>query len=1100
MNEPAAADRSDGVRAALAHDSYIRQLLSFLCPCMRTSGGDDRHDVDEKGSRTNQLEAYPASITTAQDAAEQILEAEEESPALNAAVLTGNAQEKSGRDRTSLETMEQRLARLNANEEDALFNAATSGEVSDVRCLLQLGRSVHETNKWKRTALSVAVEHGHLQLVEELIRQGSDIGAKSDDGRTALSYAVKEGRLDVVQLLIRQGADIESTDREGRNALSHAAQWGHVDAVQELITHGADIESRDGTQKAVLSYAAQCDRLEVVRVLLQHGANVEAKGKFGRTALSCAVATASVEVVRMLIEHGADTEANNNDGQSVFFFAADGGNIAVIQELIKLGANVEAKDKKGRTPLSWTAQSNKIAVVQELIKQGADTEIKDKDGRTALSYVAQSGKTKMAQVLIDFGANTESKDNTGKTSLCYAAERGRGEVIEVLIGSGVDINAKDEDGRTALSYAAERGHVDVVAELLRHGAFDESTCSDLVSLFAAAAVGDFDRVKELVDKGAFVDAVTLDGRTPLFYAAELGHMDVVQLLIDHGASVRAKSNSRPSSQECETPLILAGRFGRMETFEALAKQGAPVNVRSGEDGETPLISAVRWDFFAGVQLLIAHVCYLSYNELPEDERPLIPGTLMTMRNLCAAVFEFKLACSRVLGRLDEMCCQLQQPGSDQATEGTLVSLASIVFRFCRLLLEIKKRSSPLSRFIGRRAITNRIRDFHEELDHFAGMLSWEGVDKSWKDQMSEDQLVLQSSLEELLSDDEALAAGNSTQTAKSETAVLLQYELNIHIKEGRVNEQASLKKLLERFVRVSEVPAHVVPEWFIFHDDVEFYRWNIVRSGDEMKEMAYFEGKWRKTIVMVETKPNAFPGHFEAIASKWYQLNHPNVIKLFGACHIGPSNFFVYEFVPEGKHLPDFLCDEANRALTWKQLYEAALGLQYLHSHKEVHGYLRSENIVVGLDLTTKLCGFGGSPYQHDRYCERDAMNWLAPEVARVQTAWKEAPKSAMTDIYAFGMCIWEALTLELPWNKETNYLELKTKVKNGDLPRRPDAIGDVEWRLITKMCAADPSKRVDIAYVLNQLKQFILSSKPGSPGATIEVRHWHTIGEEADG
>lgn len=176
--------------------------------------------------------------------------------------------------------------------------------------------------------------------------------------------------------------------------------------------------------------------------------------------------------------------------------------------------------------------------------------------------------------------------------------------------------------------------------------------------------------------------LSLDGRTPLFYAVELGRMEVVQLLIDHGASVRAKSSSRPSSRECETPLILAGCFGHMETFEALAKQGAPVNVRSGEDGETPLISAVHWDFFTGVELLIGHLCYLSYNELPEDERPLILGTLKTMRNLCAITFEFKQACSRVLDRLDEMCYQLQQPDVVQATEGTLVSLANIVFRFC----------------------------------------------------------------------------------------------------------------------------------------------------------------------------------------------------------------------------------------------------------------------------------------------------------------------------------------------------------------------------------------------------------------------------------
>lgn len=91
-----------------------------------------------------------------------------------------------------------------------------------------------------------------------------------------------------------------------------------------------------------------------------------------------------------------------------------------------------------------------------------------------------------------------------------------------------------------------------------------------------------------------------------------------------------------------------------EFFQLLIESGALVNAWSDADGETPLISAVRWDFFAGVRLSIGHGGTIFSEALTEDESPLIPGNLKTMKKLCDGAFEFKAMCICFVERLNRV--------------------------------------------------------------------------------------------------------------------------------------------------------------------------------------------------------------------------------------------------------------------------------------------------------------------------------------------------------------------------------------------------------------------------------------------------------------
>lgn len=75
----------------------------------------------------------------------------------------------------------------------------------------------------------------------------------------------------------------------------------------------------------------------------------------------------------------------------------------------------------------------------------------------------------------------------------------------------------------------------------------------------------------------------------------------------------------------------------------------------------------------------------------------------------------------------------------------------------------------------------------------------------------------------------------------------------------------------------------------------------------------------------------------------WHRLHHPHVLKLYGAIHLYKRNF-VCEFASNGVLL-DLLKKPGNENLKWQKLYEAALGLQYMHDHNVTHNNPKCDNI-----------------------------------------------------------------------------------------------------------------------------------------------------------
>ena len=155
-------------------------------------------------------------------------------------------------------------------------------------------------------------------------------------------------------------------------------------------------------------------------------------------------------------------------------------------------------------------------------------------------------------------------------------------------------STRDEKGLSAVRAALYAQKQDVADVLLE--------AEPELDVFDAAAVGDVDRLTELLDgEENLVGAWSEDGFTPLHLAAFFKRGPAVRLLLDRGAEVNAVARNDMRVQ----PLHSAVAAGSREIVAALLSAGADVNAR--QEGEfTPLMAAEQDEDVDMARLLMDH--------------------------------------------------------------------------------------------------------------------------------------------------------------------------------------------------------------------------------------------------------------------------------------------------------------------------------------------------------------------------------------------------------------------------------------------------------------------------------------------------------------
>lgn len=273
------------------------------------------------------------------------------------------------------------------------------------------------------------------------------------------------------------------------------------------------------------------------------------------------------------------------------------------------------------------------------------------------------------------------------------------------------------------------------------------------------------------------------------------------------------------------------------------------------------------------------------------------------------------------------------------------------------------------------------------------------------------------------------------------------------------------------------------------------------------------KGKAGYTTVAVKMlKENASPSELRDLLSEFNllkQVNHPQVIKLYGACSQDGPLLLIVEYAKygslrgflresrkagpgyvggsssgdsRGSRNSSYLDNPDERALTMGDLisfaWQISRGMQYLAEMKLVHRDLAARNVLVAEGRKMKISDFGLSRdvYEEDSYVKRSKgripVKWMAIE------SLFDHIYTTQSDVWSFGVLLWEIVTLGgnpypgIPPERLFNLL------KTGYRMEQPDNCSEEMYGLMLQCWKQEPDKRPVFADISKDLEKMMVKSR----------------------
>ncbi|XP_010899824.2 proto-oncogene tyrosine-protein kinase receptor Ret isoform X4 [Esox lucius] len=300
------------------------------------------------------------------------------------------------------------------------------------------------------------------------------------------------------------------------------------------------------------------------------------------------------------------------------------------------------------------------------------------------------------------------------------------------------------------------------------------------------------------------------------------------------------------------------------------------------------------------------------------------------------------------------------------------------------------------------------------------------------------------------------------------------------------------------------------PKW-------EFPRKNLVLGktlgegefGKVVKATAFrLKGKAGYTTVAVKMlKDHASHSELRDLLSEFTllkQVNHPHVIKMYGACSQDGPMYLIVEYAKYGS-LRNFLREsrkvgpsymsgnDANRnssylenpderALTMGDLisfaWQISRGMQYLAEMKLVHRDLAARNVLVAEGRKMKISDFGLSRdvYEEDSYVKRSKgripVKWMAIE------SLFDHIYTTQSDVWSFGVLLWEIVTLGGNPYPGIAPERLFNLLKTGYRMEKPENCTEEMYNLMLRCWKQESDKRPIFAEISKELEKMMVKNR----------------------
>lgn len=256
---------------------------------------------------------------------------------------------------------------------------------------------------------------------------------------------------------------------------------------------------------------------------------------------------------------------------------------------------------------------------------------------------------------------------------------------------------------------------------------------------------------------------------------------------------------------------------------------------------------------------------------------------------------------------------------------------------------------------------NELREIHDDIDLVLEELNLaKNID--WKLQSEGDQRTQHKLLKTMAQDFFAVKLELQQTRSQLEAILTLQFEAS---QVGRHSKEALelIRSMMGTIVQASNMTVENLPPWYLPPEEIQVeptpfaqgsfasahygtwgYSTSVVLKRFHVEDITADERVRQKVVVEI---------------TRWYCCNHPNACELFGGSHASAPPFIVCENATDGNMASFLARSEANKQQMWRLLYEATLGLDYLHKNGVVHGDLKLTNILIGTGGQAKLSDFG---------------------------------------------------------------------------------------------------------------------------------------------
>ncbi|XP_060072094.1 proto-oncogene tyrosine-protein kinase ROS-like [Ylistrum balloti] len=213
-------------------------------------------------------------------------------------------------------------------------------------------------------------------------------------------------------------------------------------------------------------------------------------------------------------------------------------------------------------------------------------------------------------------------------------------------------------------------------------------------------------------------------------------------------------------------------------------------------------------------------------------------------------------------------------------------------------------------------------------------------------------------------------------------------------------------------------------------------------------------------------------------------FKHEHILSLLGVCLDNDPEFIILELM-EGGDLLSFLraCRPSTTNAAFlcitdlvKICVHVARGCKYLEEMHFVHRDLAARNCLVSsktpADMVVKIGDFGLARdiYKNDYYRKEGEgllpVRWMSPE------ALVDGVFTTQSDIWAFGILIWEVMTFgRQPYPARTN-IEVLHYVRSGGQLEQPEGCPEELFQMM-RSCWVEAEDRPSFSVILQQLEEF---------------------------